>query len=37
MSQLTKRLKGEVLIDMYFKVLKGSRFLGKNFSKEVLN
>jgi hypothetical protein len=37
MSQLTKNLKEEVLIDIYFKNLKASRFLGHNFSQDVLN
>lgn len=37
MSNLTKRLKEEVLIDIYRKTLTESRFLGNNFSQQLLN
>jgi len=37
MSQLTKHLKEEVLIDIYKKTLKSSRLLRENFSEQTLN
>ncbi|CAD8180977.1 unnamed protein product [Paramecium pentaurelia] len=36
-EQLTKHLREEVLIDIYSKTLKQSRFLRENFSEEILN
>jgi len=34
---LTKNLKEEVLVDIYKKILKRSRFLRENFSDQTIN
>ena len=37
MSQLTKHLKEEVLVDIYKKTLKQSRLLRENFSEATID
>lgn len=34
---MTRRLREEVVIDIYLKILKRSRLLGNNFSNDILN
>lgn len=37
MGVLTKKLKEEVSVDMYFKVLKKSRIIGENLPMSLIN
>ena len=37
MGVLTKKLKEEVLVDMFFKVLKKSRIIGENLPASLIN
>lgn len=37
MGVLTKKLKEEVSVDMYFKVLKKSRIIGENLPMPLIN
>ena len=37
MGNLTKKLKEEVLIDIYSNILRNSRLIGENFSQKILN